>query len=410
VPPLDVGDESLDGPGGRGEGIRERRGVIPQRLLEPPCGGADLVEIDGRGHDRRCADRPFEPEGRRLGRLDPGWLLRHAHLGELRSQLLQLPATGQLAGELAEDDDRGRFPHAFALLDGPELGVEHEPTAFVVVAERDQIRPPPSCRLGCEHGRHPAVGRRSRSGLLEIVGERHRISLCSQRVEKTDHAKTLFAPLAPTYDRYATVLSYGQDPRWRRFLVSRIDAGPGDRVLDVATGTGAVARELIRQKGCAVVGVDQSREMLGEARRRLREDAELVEASAEALPFADGEFDALTFTYLLRYVDDPPSVMTELARVVKPGGTIAGLEFGLPEGPWRGLWELHVRAALPAAGAVTRNGWREVGSFLGPSIRAYHEAWPLERQLDAWRGAGIGNVQARRLSLGGGIVTWGQKR
>jgi demethylmenaquinone methyltransferase / 2-methoxy-6-polyprenyl-1,4-benzoquinol methylase len=234
-------------------------------------------------------------------------------------------------------------------------------------------------------------------------------------VERKAHAKTLFAPLAPTYDRYAALLSYGQDPRWRRFLVARIDAGPGDRVLDVATGTGAVARELIRQKRCAIVGVDQSPEMLAEARRRLNgaeseNSVELVEASAESLPFADGEFDALTFTYLLRYVDDPPAVMAELARVVRSGGTIAGLEFGLPQGPWRGLWELHVRTALPAAGAVARNGWDEVGSFLGPSIRAYHESWPLERQLDAWREAGIAGVRAQRLSLGGGIVTWGRKR
>ncbi len=220
----------------------------------------------------------------------------------------------------------------------------------------------------------------------------------------------MFAPLAPTYDRYASLLSYGQDPRWRRFLVARIDAGPGDRILDVATGTGAVARELVRQKGCRVVGVDQSAEMLAEAARRSDGGIELAEASAQALPFADAEFDGLTFTYLFRYVDDPPAVLRELARVVRPGGTIAGLEFGLPAGPWRGLWELHVRAGLPAAGAVIGSGWHEAGSFLGPSIRAYHSAWPLGRQLDAWHDAGIGGVSARRLSLGGGIVTWGRKR
>ena len=220
----------------------------------------------------------------------------------------------------------------------------------------------------------------------------------------------MFAPLAPTYDRYAALLSYGQDPRWRRFLVSRIEAGPGDRVLDVATGTGAVAIELRRQKGCRVVGVDQSAEMLAEAARRSPGGIELVEASAASLPFDDGEFDGLTFTYLLRYVDDPPAVLRELVRVVRPGGTIAGLEFGLPAGPWRGLWELHVRAGLPAAGAAIGRGWHEAGSFLGPSIRGYYEAWPLGRQLEAWRDAGIGGVAARRLSLGGGIVTWGRKR
>ena len=222
-------------------------------------------------------------------------------------------------------------------------------------------------------------------------------------------AQTLFAPLGPRYDRYASLLSFGQDPRWRRFLVSRIEAGPGDRVLDVATGTGAVALELVRQKGCTVVGVDQSEGMLETARRRTNGRIELVHASAEQLPFADGEFDALTFTYLLRYVDDPPATLAELARVVRPGGTIAGLEFALPHGLARPAWELWVRAGLPAAGAVIGDGWREVGSFLGPSIRGFYERWPEPRLLEAWRAAGIADVRSQRLSLGGGIVTWGRK-
>jgi demethylmenaquinone methyltransferase/2-methoxy-6-polyprenyl-1,4-benzoquinol methylase len=228
-------------------------------------------------------------------------------------------------------------------------------------------------------------------------------------VERTEHAKAIFAPLGPTYDRYSAVLSYGQDPRWRRFLVSRIDAGPGDRVLDVATGTGAVARELVRQKACAVVGVDQSPEMLAEAHRRVGGRIELVEASADELPFADGEFDALTFTYLLRYVDDPAATLRELVRVVRPGGTIAGLEFGLPAGPWRPVWELHVRGMLPAAGRALGSGWDEVGAFLGPSIRAFYARWPLDRQLEAWRDAGAGEVAALPLSFGAGVVTWGRK-
>ena len=222
-------------------------------------------------------------------------------------------------------------------------------------------------------------------------------------------ARELFAPLGPTYERYATLLSYGQDPRWRRFLVSRIDAGPGDRVLDVATGTGMVARELVRQKGCAVVGVDQSVEMLAEARARANGSIELVEASAETLPFADGEFDALTFTYLLRYVDDPGRTLRELARVVRPGGSIASLEFGVPEGIWRGAWELYVRAGLPLAGRAISSGWAEVGRFLGPSIRRFRDEHPPERLLELWREAGIEDVRMRRLTLGGGVVTWGRR-
>ncbi|MDX6518381.1 MAG: demethylmenaquinone methyltransferase / 2-methoxy-6-polyprenyl,4-benzoquinol methylase [Gaiellaceae bacterium] len=222
-------------------------------------------------------------------------------------------------------------------------------------------------------------------------------------------ARSLFAPLGPTYDRYAALLSFGQDPRWRRFLVSRIVAGPGDRVLDVATGTGAVARELIRRHGCTVVGLDQSPEMLAEARRRLGEDVELVEGRAEDMPFADASFDALTFTYLLRYVDDPAATLKELARVVRVGGTIASLEFAVPRGLWRPPWELYVRLGLPAAGRVLSPGWHEVGRFLGPSIRGFYARYPLARVLELWREAGIEDVQARRLSLGGGVVIWGRR-
>jgi demethylmenaquinone methyltransferase/2-methoxy-6-polyprenyl-1,4-benzoquinol methylase len=223
-------------------------------------------------------------------------------------------------------------------------------------------------------------------------------------------ARTLFAPLGPTSDRYAALLSFGQDPRWRRFLVTRMEAGPGDTVLDVATGTGAVARELIRQKGCGVVGVDASPEMLVEARRRVGPDVRLVEASAERLPFPDESFDGLTFTYLLRYVDDPAATLRELARIVRPGGTVASLEFALPRGVWRLLWELYVRTLLPAAGRVISPGWGRVGTFLGPSIRDLYRRIPEERLLELWRAAGIVEVHSRRLSLGGGIVVWGRKR
>ena len=225
---------------------------------------------------------------------------------------------------------------------------------------------------------------------------------------RTHRARELFAPLGPTYDRYARLLSLGQDPRWRRFLVSCVEAGPGDRVLDVATGTGLVAAELIRQKGCTVVGLDQSPEMLAVAHERLP-DVELVEASASSLPLTDESFDALTFTYLLRYVDDPGATLAELARVVRPGGTIAGLEFAVPRGIWRPFWHVYVGAVLPAAGRAIDPGWHEVGRFLGGSIRDFWRRYPLERQLDLWRAAGIEDVRRRRLSLGGGIVTWGRR-
>ena len=222
------------------------------------------------------------------------------------------------------------------------------------------------------------------------------------------HALALFAPLGPSYDRVGAVLSFGQDPRWRRFLVSCLPAGKG-RVLDVATGTGLVA-DLLLRRGHAVTGLDQSSDMLAVAHSRFGDRVELVRASAERLPFRDESFDHLTFTYLLRYVDDPGAVLCELARVVRPGGTIAMLEFAVPRRLCRPLWELYVRIGLPLAGRAISPGWHEVGQFLGTSIREFWRRNPERALLEAWRTAGIADVRGRRLSLGGGIVVWGTKR
>jgi len=219
-------------------------------------------------------------------------------------------------------------------------------------------------------------------------------------------ARELFAPLGPTYDRVGAVLSLGQDPLWRRFLVSRLP--PRGHVLDVATGTGLVAAELLR-RGFDVTGLDQSPEMLAVARRRLGARVELVEASADSIPFEDHFFDQLTFTYLLRYVDDPRATLVELARVVRSGGVVASLEFGVPEGLSRPLWDVYVGAVLPLAGRALRNGWREVGDFLGDSIRDYWETYPIGRQLELWHTAGLRDLEVRRLSLGAGVVMWGRK-
>jgi demethylmenaquinone methyltransferase/2-methoxy-6-polyprenyl-1,4-benzoquinol methylase len=231
----------------------------------------------------------------------------------------------------------------------------------------------------------------------------------------TELARGLFAPLGPTYDRYARVLSFGQDPRWRRFLVSRlVNVGPEDVVLDVATGTAAVALELVRQRGCSVVGVDQSPEMLAEAQRRLVLAAEtqrirLVETGAEDLPFEDGSFDGLTAAYVLRYLDDLPSGLQELARVLRPRATAALLDFGVPPAPLpRAAWNLWVGVGLPTFGRAISPGWHEVGRFLGGSIRDFDARWPVPRLLSTLREAGFEDVRARRLSLGGCTVLWGR--
>jgi demethylmenaquinone methyltransferase / 2-methoxy-6-polyprenyl-1,4-benzoquinol methylase len=219
-------------------------------------------------------------------------------------------------------------------------------------------------------------------------------------------ARRLFAPLGPSYERAGAVLSLGQDPRWRRFLVSRVPQLSS--VLDVATGTGAVARRLL-DRGCTVTGLDQSPGMLAVARERLGARAVFVEGRAESLPFEDASFDALTFTYLLRYVEEPDAVLRELARVVRPGGTIAMLEFFVPRPPWLAAWNFYVDRVLPTAGRVFGTEWEEVGRFLGPSIRDLWGRLPLERLLELWREAGIADPRYRVLSLGGGIVVWGRR-
>jgi demethylmenaquinone methyltransferase/2-methoxy-6-polyprenyl-1,4-benzoquinol methylase len=230
-------------------------------------------------------------------------------------------------------------------------------------------------------------------------------------------ALDLFAPLPRHYDRVAAILSFGQDPRWRRAMVEAIQAQPGDRILDVATGTGLVSRELVRRYGCSVVGLDQSPQMLAGARRRLERDQSLsghvtlLRGEAEHLPFEAGEFDGLTFTYLLRYVEDPAATMRELARVIKPGGRIASLEFAVPTRPaWRWLWRLYVHVGLPLCGRAVSREWAHTGRFLAHSIPNFYAHYPLSRVVELWEQAGIADVHVRPMSLGGGVVMWGVKQ
>jgi demethylmenaquinone methyltransferase/2-methoxy-6-polyprenyl-1,4-benzoquinol methylase len=233
---------------------------------------------------------------------------------------------------------------------------------------------------------------------------------------RKQEALELFAPLPRHYDRAGAVLSFGQDPRWRNAMVEAVQAKPGERVLDVATGTGLVAQALVRRWGCEVVGVDQSPQMLDRARERVRADSELerhvtlVHGEAEDLPFAEAEFDHLTFTYLLRYVEDPAATMCELARVVKPGGRIASLEFGVPGSePWRALWGLYTRWGLPGLGRLVSPEWAYTGRFLSNSIPDFYARHPLDEVAEMWRGAGIAEVTVRRMSFGAGVVMWGVK-
>lgn len=236
------------------------------------------------------------------------------------------------------------------------------------------------------------------------------------RSEPNRFARELFSDLPSRYDRLASVLSMGQDRRWRAAMLERVVAGPGSKVLDVATGPAGVALAIQRRTGASVVGVDVTETMLRRGQANVaaagREtQIKLVLARGEDLPFPDGSFDALTFTYLLRYVADPAATLAELARVVRPSGTVASLEFNLPPRPlWRPLWWAYTASVLPVAGGLLGGReWCEVGRFLGPSIASHYARYPVAWTIGAWRDAGLVDVGARAMSLGGGLVMWGTK-
>jgi demethylmenaquinone methyltransferase / 2-methoxy-6-polyprenyl-1,4-benzoquinol methylase len=232
--------------------------------------------------------------------------------------------------------------------------------------------------------------------------------------------RDLFTPLPSRYDRLAEVLSFGQNGQWRREMVSHAVRGQsrgGGRVLDVASGTAGVAIALARGlPDSAIVGVDLTEGMLrtGMAnldKAQLDGQVRLVAGRAESLPFPDASFDALTFTYLLRYVDDPQATLNELARVVKPGGTMASLEFCVPPSAWwRWWWTGYTRLVLPVAGLATGGpAWWRVGRFLGPSISGHYQRYPVDWTIKAWERAGFTDVRSRIMSLGGGLVMWGTR-
>jgi demethylmenaquinone methyltransferase / 2-methoxy-6-polyprenyl-1,4-benzoquinol methylase len=234
--------------------------------------------------------------------------------------------------------------------------------------------------------------------------------------ERNRFAQNLFAPLPQRYDRLAEILSFGQNGRWRRAMISRAAPADGQVVLDVASGTAGVALQIAGRTGASVVGVDLTEQMLRQGQRNVTESGmggriRLVAGRAEQLPFPDATFDGLTFTYLLRYVLDPEATLRELARVVKPGGRVASLEFMVPPSRfWRPWWWLYTRLLLPAGGLLTGGReWFAVGRFLGPSISGHYRRYPVPWTVEAWRRAGFTDVGTRVMSLGGGLVMWGTR-
>jgi len=207
----------------------------------------------------------------------------------------------------------------------------------------------------------------------------------------------MFDDVAERYDRTNTVLAFGRDRSWRRETRAALGLRPGERVLDVAAGTGVSTAELARS-GAVAVGADLSLGML-RVGRRARPDTPLVAGDALALPFGDATFDAVTVAFGLRNVVDVPGALRELARVTRPGGRLVICEFSHPTwAPWRVAYLGYLMRTLPEVARRVSSS-PEAYRYLAESIRV----WPDQAGLAALvTGAGWGRVAWRNLT--GGIV------
>ncbi|MGP5395754.1 demethylmenaquinone methyltransferase [Arthrobacter rhombi] len=215
--------------------------------------------------------------------------------------------------------------------------------------------------------------------------------------KRPEEVQAMFDDVAPRYDLANDILSLGQARLWRKVVVDAVGAQPGQRVLDLAAGTGT-SSEPYADAGIEVVACDFSLGMLEVGKRR-RPDIDFVAGDAMNLPFADHRFDAVTISFGLRNVSDPQKALAEMLRVTKPGGRLVLCEFSHPTfAPFRTIYTEYLMRALPTvARKVTSNPAAYV--YLAESIRA----WPNQEGLAGWV-AETGWENCRYRNLSGGIV------
>lgn len=207
----------------------------------------------------------------------------------------------------------------------------------------------------------------------------------------------MFDDVAPRYDLTNDVISMGQDRLWRHATRAAVTARPGERVLDLAAGTGT-SSESFADAGVGVVPCDFSIGMVRVGKAR-RPDLPFVAGDATALPFADASFDAVTISFGLRNVVDPEAALREMLRVTRPGGRVVVCEFSMPRwAPWRAVYSAYLTGVLPrVAGAVAANP--EAYSYLAESIQDWPDPVGLAGVMHR---AGWRSVAYRNLS--GGVV------
>ncbi|MDQ0894587.1 class I SAM-dependent methyltransferase [Agromyces ramosus] len=208
----------------------------------------------------------------------------------------------------------------------------------------------------------------------------------------------MFDRVAARYDRTNNLLSVGNAPLWRVATTRAVDPKPGERILDVAAGTGTSSASLAKS-GASVVAADFSPGMIDVGRRRQAHVSNLVfvEADATKLPFADGEFDAVTISFGLRNVNEPKLALAEFFRVTKPGGRLVICEFSTPPvGFVRFGYGMYQRYVMPPLVRLSSSN-DDAYEYLNESINA----WPDQHELAAWiREVGYREVAWRNLMMG----------
>jgi demethylmenaquinone methyltransferase/2-methoxy-6-polyprenyl-1,4-benzoquinol methylase len=213
--------------------------------------------------------------------------------------------------------------------------------------------------------------------------------------KQPEDVSRMFDGVARHYDRTNNIMSVGNAPLWRAATVRAVDPKPGERILDVAAGTGTSSASLARS-GAQVVALDFSPGMIAEGRRRYPK-IEFIEGDAEKLPFADDTFDAVTISFGLRNVEHPKVALAEMYRVLKPGGRLVICEFSKPPRTvFRAGYAAYMKWAMPVVATVASSN-REAYGYLRESI----EQWPDQGTLSQWiRGVGFTRVAYRNLTAG----------
>jgi len=223
--------------------------------------------------------------------------------------------------------------------------------------------------------------------------------------EKAKRVAGVFTSVARNYDLMNDLMSLGVHRLWKRFVIDLAGVRPGERVLDVAGGTGDLVREFARQVGDDGLAVlsDINAAMLGEGRSRLTDrgvvGVPLAQANAEKLPFADGSFDCITIGFGLRNVTDKDAALRSMLRVLKPGGRLLVLEFSKPVS--EGLSKIYDQYSFKVLPMLGRLVAKDEGSYryLAESIRMHPDQATLKKMMEA---AGFARVQVYNLT--GGIV------